>query len=522
MNSTADKIINPMTPMAYLSPDLAFQLTIATYVLVGTLGVILWDILNNIRIDLPFLSTYPLNFPTVAYWLSRWSSLAFVTATTIFRSTYVPATVRQCMIASTDCWRHRGGLASPIAIPCQTLSLVTACLFAIAGSSTTLLFLIRVLAIFDGNKPMRIFFRSMWLAVIGGVLTPTIEGLVGENIGPTKYCIKANVPKYVGAAVIIPLINDTLVFLAISWQLMRGAPRKARERTEKIRLWSALRGDYLPSFSRGLLQDGQVYYLTTVTANLIGVFILLLPFVPIVYRSMLAAPNEALMNMMACRVYRRTKLGRSADSVDPSNTFQPSMNEESITVPITFAVSGNGQLSNIDGAGQETDHSLRALEVAEIQPPTDIMTLNDIATSAIEISHKICPGTSNGAAQRCPKSKRDAQFNKSSPPGKRLSSGVQEGNTVRWIIIRPSAGRLLTPMTLAPDEKTHIYSENTEGYVSNRTFIVSGTAGSLLGFKDIERLSMAVLRGQSSHASESRETDERDISGGKRPDVAQG
>ncbi|KAJ3513402.1 hypothetical protein NLJ89_g2965 [Agrocybe chaxingu] len=71
MNDVADEIINPMTPMAYLSPDLAFQLTIATYVLVGTLGVILWDVLNNIRVDLPFLSTYPLKFPTVAYWLSR-------------------------------------------------------------------------------------------------------------------------------------------------------------------------------------------------------------------------------------------------------------------------------------------------------------------------------------------------------------------------------------------------------------------------------------------------------------------
>ncbi|KAJ3505985.1 hypothetical protein NLJ89_g7122 [Agrocybe chaxingu] len=78
---------------------------------------------------------------------------------------------------------------------------------------------------------------------------------------------------------------------------------------------------------------------------------------------------------------------------------------------------------------------------------------------------------------------------------------------------------------ISPDNEKamHIYSENTKGHVSNRTFIVSGTGGSLLGFKDtMERLSMAALRGQSGHASESRETDERNGSGEKSQDVPQG
>ena len=49
------------------------------------------------------------------------------------------------------------------------------------------------------------------------------QGIVGTNIGPTEYCTIASFQPYVSAATLIPLVNDTLVFLAISWRLMRNA-----------------------------------------------------------------------------------------------------------------------------------------------------------------------------------------------------------------------------------------------------------------------------------------------------------
>jgi len=32
-------VLNPLTPMAYLSPDLAYEVTVMTYVFVASLGV---------------------------------------------------------------------------------------------------------------------------------------------------------------------------------------------------------------------------------------------------------------------------------------------------------------------------------------------------------------------------------------------------------------------------------------------------------------------------------------------------
>jgi len=48
---------------------------------------------------------------------------------------------------------------------------------------------------------------------------------------------------------------------------------------------------------------------TTVTTNLMTVIMLYITTVPITYRTMFTVPNIALMNIMACRVFRNTKFG---------------------------------------------------------------------------------------------------------------------------------------------------------------------------------------------------------------------
>jgi len=68
-------------------------------------------------------------------------------------------------------------------------------------------------------------------------------------------------------------------------------------------------GEYLPTFSKALLQDGQVYYLVSVTSNIIVAVITWTVVVPVAYRVALTIFNVAVTNMMACRVYRHTKFG---------------------------------------------------------------------------------------------------------------------------------------------------------------------------------------------------------------------
>ncbi|KAF8154858.1 hypothetical protein B0H34DRAFT_718261 [Crassisporium funariophilum] len=270
---------NPLTPMAFLPPDIAFQVTIASYILVGSCGVLIWDILNNLSNDYRLLTKYKIGLPTTAYFLSRCGALGYVLCSTIFET----AAAGNCAVFE----KILCGLY-PVAIP-----------------ATSLLFFFRIRAVFDRNYLVIGFFAFMWLSVLAGCITVT-RGVTGVNIGPTKYCLNFALEDYVSAAAIIPLVNDTLVFLAISWRLMANSHVDYNVRAGVKTL---MYGDYLPAFSKTLFQDGQAYYLSTVTLNLLTVIMLYISSVPITYRTMFTVPNITLMNIMACRVFRNTKFG---------------------------------------------------------------------------------------------------------------------------------------------------------------------------------------------------------------------
>jgi hypothetical protein len=169
----------------------------------------------------------------------------------------------------------------------------------------------------------------LWLAVLGGSLSFIIDVFDAPKYGPTAhtFCIKENINPFVAAAIIIPLINDTFVFLATTWRLSHiSYARHTLENGFRLLVF----GDYLPVFSKVLLQDGQAYYLlalliclmsltrltcysfyrTIVTMNLIAVITLFDDSIPDIQtlRTMFTVPNVALMNIMACRVYRNAIL----------------------------------------------------------------------------------------------------------------------------------------------------------------------------------------------------------------------
>jgi hypothetical protein len=113
-------------------------------------------------------------------------------------------------------------------------------------------------------------------------------------------------------------------------------------------------GEYLPAFSKTLFQDGQAYYLTTVTTNLMTVIMLYVSSVPITYRTMFSVPNIALMNIMACRVFRNTKFG----------VFR----ETSIsTSRMGTAKDGDRSASVIPLSLRKTPHTMNRTEVDTIQ-----------------------------------------------------------------------------------------------------------------------------------------------------------
>ncbi|KAF9471946.1 hypothetical protein BDN70DRAFT_973215 [Pholiota conissans] len=274
-----DVLPNPSTPMAFLSPEVAFQFMIKSYVAVGMTAVLLWDILNHLPDDYRLLTKYPIKVPTCVYILSRFSVLLYTIACVIFDTAPITHCVRVDQFLD---WS-----------------------FPIVQSSTSLLFVLRVCAVYNNSNLPRTFFGITWLAVAASTLVVSL-GMEASNIGTTRYCIYTRNTPYIALTFIVSLLHETFVFVAITWRLLQNTHVDCNLR-RGFRI--VVFGHYLPIFSKTLLQDGQIYYLTTITTSLLTVILLYLPFAPS-YKILFTLPNIVLVNIMACHVFRSTKLGR--------------------------------------------------------------------------------------------------------------------------------------------------------------------------------------------------------------------
>ncbi|KAF8812436.1 hypothetical protein BYT27DRAFT_7133062 [Phlegmacium glaucopus] len=272
-------IPKPLEQLCSLSPHMIFQVLVARYVSVGTLAVFFWEILNNIFNDYKLLTEHRIRFPTVVYFISRVSCLGFIISVVILETT-------------------------PIA-RCDLLEKGLEIIYPFTVISSSLLFFFRTRAVFDRDPWVVAFFACSWLAVVAGYLTFIIKVVQVKAI-PGTCQVLAHFRSFATAATIITLINDTLVFLAITWRLFSNSYGR-RTIGDNIRVF--LFGDYLPVFSKAMLQAGQLYYLIVVTVNLITVIMLCTHSVPAILQVIFVVPNVVMMNIMTCRVFRNTMLG---------------------------------------------------------------------------------------------------------------------------------------------------------------------------------------------------------------------
>jgi len=282
---------NPQTPLAFIPPDIAGWFEITRYVIVGTLGMYLWDILTNIQGDIRLLVKYRIGFSTVAYFLARISVLVFIINSAIFITAQVG--------------------------DCQKMELAETIGFSVSVSSIALLFFLRVHAVFSEYRLTTLFFAFMWVAVAGCSVTIPV-GVTAAHIGPTKFCTRTEVKPYGVLAVIVPSVYDTLIFFSISYRLVQVTSFK---RTFIGRMRSFFTPSDLPSFSRTLIQNGQEYYLIAVGINILAMGVILAPnSLPDIARALFTVPNIALSNAMVCRVHRDLKFGRIQDQPSVMNT----------------------------------------------------------------------------------------------------------------------------------------------------------------------------------------------------------
>ncbi|KAJ6568812.1 hypothetical protein B0H19DRAFT_1024113 [Mycena capillaripes] len=270
-------------PLSLLPSDAAEQLKILGYVWTGTAAVYIWDVLNNLRADFLLLFRFRIQWGGMSYFIARIFCLVFLVGWAIF-------------------------LTYPVG-RCVTLGMILDCLYPIVIPSTSLLFFHRVRAIYDGRRAVTLVFGFLWIAELAACIGVPIS-TKATNIGPTRYCVIAQLAPYAGAAPIISTVFDTAVFIAISYRLV-GNTHVDYSWLDQVRAF--FRGAYLPSFSKSLLVDGQMYYMFTVVINITTSVMVYAPASPL-YRSIPAVPNLMLNTLMACRVYRNTRFMLAQES----------------------------------------------------------------------------------------------------------------------------------------------------------------------------------------------------------------
>ncbi|KAF7334211.1 hypothetical protein MSAN_02382400 [Mycena sanguinolenta] len=278
-NTSTTDLPNPFTPLAFLPPALASQFEVSRYLYAATVGAYVWDIGLNLGNDYTLLFKHKVRFPTIVYFLSRASTLAFIVG--FFADQVAP--VKNC-----------NSMALSLGI-CLVLSQI----------STAMLFFLRATAVWYPSKIAYAVFSLLWLAVLGAGITVTL-GVRAAHIGPTMQCITTAVPDNVEVAVIVPLINDSAIFLAITYRILAHTI-VADSSMARLRVFFG--GAGLSRLTEALLRSGQHFYLIAVAINIALLVMLKLPQLGPVYHSMLSAPDVALGNAMACLVFRRIKFG---------------------------------------------------------------------------------------------------------------------------------------------------------------------------------------------------------------------
>ncbi|KZP29525.1 hypothetical protein FIBSPDRAFT_1038860 [Athelia psychrophila] len=278
MNSSDSTLPNPHSPMVYLPPVVAESFMISANINLFTMGVLVWDWAMSIPDEYRILSIgRRLSSSKITYFCSRVFNIA--------------ACLCACII-----------YVLPVS-DCHALSKSLTAFIVLALNTNNLLFFYRVRAVYGNSRGVTFFFGSCYMVVcVTSCFVPST--LDATHIGPTAYCINSEIKPWLSAlSVVFNAVNDTLVFLAISY-----------------RIASTTMG------AKELLQNGQLGYLSTVVLNMTQI---ILGFTT-EYGTLIAMPVVAIQHIMTCRVHRAVILGLITSKQPPNlpvmlTTFIPSV-----------------------------------------------------------------------------------------------------------------------------------------------------------------------------------------------------
>ncbi|CAL1702835.1 unnamed protein product [Somion occarium] len=248
------------------------------YLTVATAGTWIWDLLTSLPTELRMLKKHRLNnIADGAYVLARITCFGYVVASVM----YAVAPINCSATVKTVAW------FTALALPCNSF-----------------LFLLRIKAVFYRSRIIVGIFCFLWLSTLCAFSAPF--SIDARNVGSSIFLCTSEVNDLGVLGFLAVAIFDTLVFLAISIRIMTYCLAD----TWKGRIRTFFRGEGMGYVSKTLLQTGQLYYMMSVSVNLLAIALLFVPSIPKGIPAALTVPSVAVQNAMACRVFRLLKLGR--------------------------------------------------------------------------------------------------------------------------------------------------------------------------------------------------------------------
>ncbi|KAF9482376.1 hypothetical protein BDN70DRAFT_930069 [Pholiota conissans] len=285
--STSAVPIYESTPLIYFPHEVAYQISVAIYIHVGCMAVLIWDIIDNLKGDYRLLFHHRIQMPTIIYFISRTTLLAYMITRTILLT-----------VPIKDCGRMYDAINA---------------LLVVFVAATTAMFYLRVCAVYLMHKGIVVFYGILWLAVLAMLLTLP-ETFTAVHIATTGYCIESMKGPFLGPTTIILMVNDALVYGAIAYKIFS----MFAETTPDAKFSIVTFGRSLPVISKALLKDSQLYFMVVIVTNPFLVACVYVFDAPL--DVMFLVCHLVLVNILSCRVYRNLKMGLASDIAAPKSS----------------------------------------------------------------------------------------------------------------------------------------------------------------------------------------------------------
>ncbi|KAJ3871630.1 hypothetical protein F5051DRAFT_457013 [Lentinula edodes] len=206
---------------------------------------------------------------------------------------------------------------------CAAANILIAVMFVMVIATSNYLLFLRLKAIYHDKVMVIRFYFLLWLVYVG---VAAIQGASKSFMSIGDQCIPS--PSFSTAfaipSAIAALIYPMSVFGAIAYRLYRGALHSLDDQAGvRMQVEMLVMGHHLPTFSKIIFLDGQMYLVAATAIAVIEIIVLLTPSIPAAYHLVVVPPHLSVLSSMAAYLFRHAYSTRRAHSTMSSAVLSP-------------------------------------------------------------------------------------------------------------------------------------------------------------------------------------------------------